>query len=250
MKCNICNKELKDYKGLACHLRYKHPNQTGKTYYDKFLKNPNEGFCRLETCNKKCTYIDLRLGYSKHCCSKHSGIDKNTKNVRAKTNKKKFGVKFPQNLPEFRKKQETTMMSKYGCKTPMGSKKIRETQKQSILKKYGVDNISQLPENRKKATDKMKKTMIKKGRWIPNSQLSAWDKYKRKVRQLTNHTKKSKFSLKQLSRTGRCGVPNALQVDHIYSIKEGFLDQKEPEWISRMDNLQLIPWEDNLDKRL
>jgi hypothetical protein len=45
-----------------------------------------------------------------------------------------------------------------------------------------------------------------------------------------------------------CGVEGGYQLDHIVSIKYGFDNNISPETLSRIDNLRLIPWKDNLLK--
>lgn len=48
---------------------------------------------------------------------------------------------------------------------------------------------------------------------------------------------------------GRCGTPNTYQVDHILSIKHCFLESISAEECSALENLQVIPWEENLNRR-
>lgn len=47
---------------------------------------------------------------------------------------------------------------------------------------------------------------------------------------------------------GRCGVVGAYQIDHIISVKDGFEQQISVEQMSSVENLQIIPWLDNLKK--
>lgn len=47
---------------------------------------------------------------------------------------------------------------------------------------------------------------------------------------------------------GLNGVEGAHQIDHIISIKEGFIRGLPPEYIANLDNLQVIPWEENSRK--
>ena len=67
MKCKICNKEVKSYKGLSSHLRQTHKIKSQK-YYDTYLKQENEGTCL--TCNNKTTFQNIKNGYAKFCSSK------------------------------------------------------------------------------------------------------------------------------------------------------------------------------------
>ena len=67
MKCLICNKEVKDYKGLSSHLRQTHKIKS-REYYDTYLKQENDGTCL--TCNNKTIFQNIKNGYAKFCSSK------------------------------------------------------------------------------------------------------------------------------------------------------------------------------------
>lgn len=43
IECLICKTSVKDYRGLATHLRIHNINW--KVYYDTYMKNPDEGKC-------------------------------------------------------------------------------------------------------------------------------------------------------------------------------------------------------------
>lgn len=45
-----------------------------------------------------------------------------------------------------------------------------------------------------------------------------------------------------------CGVDNGYQLDHIISIKEGYLSKIPPETIADRQNLQMLTWQDNRKK--
>ena len=49
MICQICNKEI-NTKGFSTHIRHKH-SISGKSYYDKYLKQDTDGYCI--TCGKE-----------------------------------------------------------------------------------------------------------------------------------------------------------------------------------------------------
>lgn len=46
----------------------------------------------------------------------------------------------------------------------------------------------------------------------------------------------------------RCGVEGGYQLDHIYPVYEGFINNIDPEEIAKVENLRVIPWEENLKK--
>lgn len=47
---------------------------------------------------------------------------------------------------------------------------------------------------------------------------------------------------------GKCGIDGAHQVDHIISVREGFEKRIPVEVIAAKDNLQILPWLDNIKK--
>ncbi len=47
---------------------------------------------------------------------------------------------------------------------------------------------------------------------------------------------------------GKCGVDGAWQLDHIVSVKEGFEKQIPVDVISAKENLQMLPWLENIRK--
>jgi len=74
-------------------------------------------------------------------------------------------------------------------------------------------------------------------------------KYYNKVRNITNkNLRKYKDLFTNLDNLGRCGDIGKSQVDHIFSIKEGFVQNIIPELIGHPSNLRVIKWEDNLSK--
>lgn len=74
-------------------------------------------------------------------------------------------------------------------------------------------------------------------------------KYYSKVRNITNkNLRKYKVLFNNLDKLGRCGDKGKYQVDHIFSVKEGFRQNIIPELIGHPSNLRVIKWEDNLSK--
>lgn len=46
----------------------------------------------------------------------------------------------------------------------------------------------------------------------------------------------------------RAGVEGGWQLDHIYSVHKGFLNNIKPSEIAKVENLQMLPWEENRRK--
>ena len=63
--CEECGKMWKNLKSLSIHIRHSH-NEEYKKYYDKWIKEHNDGKCKI--CNKNTEFIVFSIGY-KNCCS-------------------------------------------------------------------------------------------------------------------------------------------------------------------------------------
>ena len=146
--CKICNKEL-GAKGISSHLKRQH-QLSNKEYYDKYLKRPNEGKCKI--CKKDTTFNTILTGYRPYCCSKCVNLDPAVRHKIEKTSLDKYGVKCNLNLEEIKQranknsqtkdaknKRAITNIQKYGATNPFGSKQIIDKMKQNSLKKYGVE---------------------------------------------------------------------------------------------------------------
>ncbi len=74
-------------------------------------------------------------------------------------------------------------------------------------------------------------------------------KYYNKVRNITlKNLRTYKFLFSNLDNLGRCGDIGKFQVDHNFSIKNGFDQKITPYLIGHPSNLRIISWEENLKK--
>lgn len=83
-----------------------------------------------------------------------------------------------------------------------------------------------------------------------NNSRRAFDTYAKRVRELTRrvYVMFSPIINPQGFKRTRCGVAGGYQLDHKISVKEGF-DKKLPiEQIAHIDNLQMLPWQENRQK--
>jgi len=77
--------------------------------------------------------------------------------------------------------------------------------------------------------------------------LPEFKKYKREVLMVTN--KQFINTLDNYNKRGVSGKDGAYHLDHRFSIMEGFKQGVNPEIIGQINNLEFIPWEENLTKR-
>ncbi len=78
------------------------------------------------------------------------------------------------------------------------------------------------------------------------SQINEWEKYKRLVIKITN--KQPISYLNGYKKRGIAGGNGVTQLDHKFSIFEGFKQDVSPELIGNIVNLEFIPWKDNISK--
>lgn len=276
MNCKICNKK---YDALSGHLKRKHGISTNE-YYDMFFKKQDEDICMLDGCSGKNSFINLTIGYGKYCCREHSSKDVKWKEKVSKT----WEVKTDDELRLLNKKRKDTCIdrygdenypfnsmkrvikNKYGCdnssqiphvkikmreywdnKTDEVRQRIQKRRKETLLLKYGVTSLMLLDEYKENIQKAAEKYRIESGKYIPKEKQLEFGLYKRRVYSRTKHTAKKKFG-ESCSLIGRCGVDGAFQIDHLYTLKDGFINNVHPSILSHPCNLQLIPWLEN-DKK-
>ena len=128
--------------------------------------------------------------------------------------------------------------------------------------KHSEDNIKKMSDTRKKWTAKHGNPMLGKprpdlealrqllrdrGDWTPKELLDDYYRYKYQVHKYT--FRNDVASLENFDKRGKAGISGAYHIDHIYSIKDGFLNGVTPWVIGCYGNLKMIPWEENLSKQ-
>lgn len=76
--------------------------------------------------------------------------------------------------------------------------------------------------------------------------LPAWKLYKLDVWRITNQQPLD--TLENFDMRGVNGQTGAYTLDHIISIKKGFIENIPAEQIGHVSNLQMLPWEENITK--
>jgi hypothetical protein len=190
-------------------------------------------------------------------------------NKRTKTVNEKYGGYTLQN-PELKKKMKLTMITKYGVEHSFHSEAIKQKALNTWIKKYGVDNPFKSYNIKEKIKEVLKdrygvdnsaninpeirigngiKTKIERGWIIPDEFLSDYQIYRKKVKRLTETVYKTYKNIINPNNLERVtNGKNGFQLDHKYSIIEGFLNNVEPEIISHHCNLQMLEWNNNRTK--
>lgn len=166
-QCKICGEYLLPL-GMASHLQRKH-NISGKEYYDTYLGQEQDGFCKI--CNKPTSFRGIAYGYSDYCSSKCANSDPDIQNKIKNTNLEKYGVERPLQSEQVKNKVKQTCIDKYGVDSYMKteefreksiesvkSEKVQNKRKQTNQERYGVD----MPFQSKKIQDKVKESNLEK----------------------------------------------------------------------------------------
>jgi len=143
MKCIICGKEFKK----STHLLNQH-NISGKEYYDKYLKGPNESKCII--CGKPTNFIKITQGYYKTCCRKCAAISGSDKMKQTKL--ERYGDPNFVNI----EKCKNTKLQRYGNENYNNTEQNIKT----CLNRYGVENIFQQKDIKKTILEKRKEVGI------------------------------------------------------------------------------------------
>lgn len=147
MICKICNKELLNYHSLAVHLTNQHKNITHEEYYVKYVDDKQ---CTCLTCGNLVPFINLRIGYKKHCSIKCARNDVNIKNKIENTMIHNYGVRYYTISSKFKEQAENTKQIKYNDKNYTNREKSLET----TIRNNGGVGFSSVS-----ISDKFKKTM-------------------------------------------------------------------------------------------
>lgn len=155
--------------------------------------------------------------------------------------------------PEYRKwasenmkKQQSSlksgMIAKYGKDNPSLVESIRIKRRKTFLEKYGVENPFLI--NVEERIEKTKKTKIENGIWLKDEDRKPFDLYKKRVRESTN---KSIIEFDAYWILEKRAI-NENHIDHIYSIKDGYVNNI-PFWlVGSIVNLQSINSNQNRSK--
>lgn len=117
MICKICGEEFENGKFLSAHLKFEE-HIKGQTYYDTYLKKPNEGICIV--CGKPTKYINFTRGYTKTCSQECNNSPLSNKGKNVSKTKQAFTEEQKQQI---KTKRENTCLERYGVKSNLSIKK-------------------------------------------------------------------------------------------------------------------------------
>lgn len=150
MICELCKKEFK-LKSLAAHVKRTH-NMDNKEYYDKYLKKPEEGTCKI--CGKPTSFRSFTDGYKTYCCTACANKGTKTaewfkaKGIRPKYDEAwkakivaksllKYHTTWPSKAKSVKDKEKATNMERYHCASTLSYKPFIEQRMATCERKYG-----------------------------------------------------------------------------------------------------------------
>jgi hypothetical protein len=128
--CEECGKTYEKSQNFSHHINKKHSK---KEYYDKWIKENDEGFCKI--CGKETKFLGFRLnrGYEKCCCKEH--LTKYLYIARTNNNLEKYGVENVFQSDNIKEKSKKTKKERYGNENYLNIEKSKQT----CIKKYGEE---------------------------------------------------------------------------------------------------------------
>lgn len=206
-------------------------------------------------CGGSVNYIRIKDGYSKFCsgkCVKSSDeyynkwlSSWNKNNSDGKSIEKRINTAISKygNLENYKKimaiNLKKSINEKYGVGTIFESETFKKTRKEKLKEKYGSEKYNN--------PDKTRETRIKNGTQINDEMIEDFLQYKKVV---TNRTitiyrnNKHLINPNNLKRSKR-----EYHIDHLFSIKQGFLNNLPVEVITHPCNLHMIHYKENLIKQ-
>ncbi len=243
MDCKICNSIFEDAVRFSKHLQFTHKIKS-KTYFNTYIEDKK--IC-IECGVEEANWVNLYKGYgdfcSKSCCNK----SKERISKIFITKDEKYGRGWFTVYDKLRKPKQP--------KVKADKNKATEKRRQTCLEKYGVEHVMHVKEFRDRVSNLLKgrerigllEIRIQNGKSIPLEERTEWDLYKSKVWKITRIQPIHLLENFDKPR-GLNGVDGAYQLDHIISIKSGYINGINPEIIGSVNNLRFIPWKENLEK--
>jgi len=237
--CIHCNKPILDLSKMFCSAKCNNNSEQTKNKFRENYQNLSQ--------TEKIVRNDKR---TKTVNEKYGGYTLQSPELKKKmksTMIEKYGVEHSFHNDAIKQKALNTWIKKYGVDNPFKSHNIKEKIKEVLKYRYGVDNSANVnPEIR---INNVMKTKIERGWVIPDEFLSDYQIYRKKVKRLTEIVyKKYKNIINPNNLERITNGKNGVQLDHKYSIIEGFLNNVEPEIISHHCNLQMLEWDNNRTK--
>ena len=181
----------------------------------------------------------------KFCCSSHS--------TKCLAIKNKIGSKNAISNKGNKHSNETKEKMSHAQKGRIVSEETKEKIREGNIRTKSNQTI--IPWNKGKKTNQIpwNKGYRKRKFNVIDGEDVAYKNFKKYRNRVAVRTKKTYEMFKEEINPnnfmiGKCGIDGAYQIDHIISVREGFDKGLSIEMISSKENLQVIPWLENIKK--
>ena len=188
---------------------------------------------------------------------KRYGVDHNFnidgfKEKRKITWQKKYGTKIAQRSDDVKEKARLTCKKLYGGPNPLSHPAVKEKWMNSFKEKYGESNPMHVNHIKRKAFATRLGIPIEEVNFIYETLLNKdsynIEEYTLIVRLLTEESLELHGSIKFGIDWQKLRGKYKYHIDHRVSIRTGYLNNINPKSIAHIENLQLIPYKENLSK--
>ena len=195
----------------------------------------------------------------------HPSQSKECYSNRNKAMVKKYGVESAMQSDDLKERYRKSLQTNYGVDVPLKSKVIHDRFKTTMKERYGHEYTAEVnwlfkqmkhtnlerygfeyPLQSPKISENLRTKMEQEGKWIPENLLTETQLYYKQVIKYTNN--QPLLTLENYNNRGRAGIEGAYHIDHKISIKYGFVNSIPPYIIGNINNLEMLPWYDNIYK--
>lgn len=277
LSCKICGCESRNWNCLSRHLRDYHKldiQDNVQKYYDLYLKKENEGKCVI--CGQDTHFKNIREGYPQTCCHKHGAF---LFRERLRNDIDKFDI-FKKKVSNNQKRWWSELSADEKCeqmgKSIRGLKiyvtKLTKSERRQIYgwmnrlsateKQNFIDNImlktgshrwwkTATDDQVKRVIDKRRDTVLKKRGYsvgIEGFNEIVMAEYKYYRREVYRMSEKIYDKFQNIINNSNIPRSRDWQLDHRYSVSQGFIDRIDPVIISSPYNLQMLSFRQNNSK--
>lgn len=274
ISCKICENSFSSYRRLCKHVRDAH-RLTSQSYYDKHLRCDGEGVCQY--CGSPTKFQTIVKGYRSSCksCKSHKAKDYRLAQRQDPVKHNAFVSKVRVNQSriwderkhtgadkEIRKRigqsikatnstlSDQELAMKYGWLNKLSHDEkqvwiqevMLKTGSHAWWKKASAEEIQNLVVKRFATIAQVSKEFIKRAQDRPDDYMAYMDA----VWYVTND---SYFKFKWMIDPDNKRGPD-WHLDHIYSVKMGFVNNIDPQIIGSRHNLRIISKTQNLRKNI
>ena len=219
-------------------------------YINKLIEIP---LCKI--CEGSVKYSRIKDGYRTYCSDKcvkssedyhkkwHESWQKNNSDGKSIEKRKNTAILKYGSIDSYKRivyeNSKISMIDKYGADSIFKVESFKNKRKETLLEKYGSKTYNN--------PDKTRETRIENGTQINDDEVDKFIEYKKVVTNRTITMYRNNQNLINPNNLKRS--KKSYHIDHIFSIKQGFLINLPVEIVSHPCNLHMIHYKENLIKQ-